>query len=217
MCSPVGYSKFLVYICNKYFVDLNIRTLSRWLINRNLNRIKKKTGRKVNLEFEQTVLKNLMVLECIDETVDNTTNIQIFNNENINNDLTSNNLNINVTDTSNDVVDIDTEHTANNNNLSLSTDTNINKRNKYRVVYNGCYSYEIIKSMCHEIAQYEKISDMKILKFSPGYINGMLRRNNQRRLKITAEDKIRPDFDEIGRIMKFGQDIIILNAILLIL
>ena len=71
--------------------------------------------------------------------------------------------------------------------------------------------------MCHEIAQYEKFSDMKILKFSPGYINGMLRRNNQRRLKITAEDKIRPDFDEIDRIMKFGQDIIILNAILLIL
>ena len=157
MCSPVGCSKFLVYICNKYFVDLNIRTLSRWLINRNLNRIKKKTGRKVNLEFEQTVLKNLMVLECIDETVDNTTNIQIFNNEDINNDLTSNNLNNNVTDTSNDVVDIDTEHTANNNNLSLSTDTNINKRNKYRVVYNGCYSYEIIKSLCHEIVQYENI------------------------------------------------------------
>ena len=78
MCSPVGYSKFLVYVCNKYFVDINIRTLNRWLCNRNLNRIKKKTGRKVNLEFEQTVLKNLMVLECIDETVDNTTNIQIL-------------------------------------------------------------------------------------------------------------------------------------------
>ena len=84
------------------------------------------------------------------------------------------------------------------------------ERTEAKVVVNVAYSYDIIRSTAHNVAQQFNWSENKrvqALCFSNNWVNRFLKRAGMRRRKITREDKDIPIVDEVKRIMKIGQEI----------
>lgn len=79
-----------------------------------------------------------------------------------------------------------------------------------RIVINVTYSYAIVikaAKCAQESDKWKDESSVKKLQFSHRWVKGFLTRGGVSRRKITREDKITPDDEEIKRILKIGQDI----------
>lgn len=79
---------------------------------------------------------------------------------------------------------------------------------------NVIYSYAVIVETANNISRQDNwltIEKIQALKFSPHWVKGMLNRAELRRRRITTDEKKTLPIDEIKRILKIGQNLIILK------
>jgi len=81
-----------------------------------------------------------------------------------------------------------------------------------RLLFNVCYSYEIVKLSAKEVKsrlQWLDIKEVQKLKFSDKWCTNFIRRRKFGRRRITREKKDIPSQREARKFMKLGQDVII--------
>lgn len=78
-----------------------------------------------------------------------------------------------------------------------------------KIVHNVAYSYEVIRETAKDVQNkqsWQLIEQVRKLQFSPHWVRGLLDRADLRRRKITREDKVIPDLQQIRAILEIGQN-----------
>lgn len=84
-----------------------------------------------------------------------------------------------------------------------------------KILFNVAYSYDVIRETAREVQSkqsWQQNDQVRKLLFSPHWVRSLLNRADLRRRKITREDKLIPDIQQIRSIMLKGQQKIIENG-----